>query len=541
MNNRPSRGPSLLSWLVPVADFIAERRGFSRFAIALIAGALAAIAMAPYHLVPLLVLAFTVLAWQIDGLGEKRRLGFAALLGWSFGTGFFAVGTYWVGYAFLVDAKTFGALMPAAVTSMAVGLGLFPLVAVALARLFWAKGPARVAILAISWSLIEWVRGHILTGFPWNLFSATWGDTLSILQVTSLIGSYGLSFFTALAAASPAALVQFRDGRAQLAPWRGAAWPAGCAALFGLIFSFGVGRLSVPEAPNVPGIRLRLVQPSVPQRDKLSGRDAPEIFAKHLLLMMRPGADTITHFIWSEAAVPDTLADDPAALKAIGDVLGPKQWLIAGSVRYVPPSGGKPEKFFNSLFVIDTNGRIVATYDKHHLVPFGEYLPLKWFFSAIGMKQLVENESGFAHGDALHTISVPGTPPFGPLICYEAIFPGEVVDPKHRPTWLLNITDDTWFGHGAGPRQHFESARVRAVEEGLPLVRDANNGISAVIDAKGRIRKFLRLDAVGVLDSALPVAGAPTIYSRIGDYGWLSCVVLLGLFAFAVRGARPNA
>jgi apolipoprotein N-acyltransferase len=320
---------------------------------------------------------------------------------------------------------------------------------------------------------------------------------------------------------------------------RAAAWPAGCVALFVLIFAFGAIRLSLPETGDAPNVKLRLIQPSVPQRDKLDGRDAPQIFAKHLQLMMQPGAERVTHFIWSEAAVPDTLADDPAALKAIGQILGPDQWLIAGSVRYVPPSGGKPERYFNSLYVIDTDGRIVANYDKHHLVPFGEYLPLKWFFSAVGMKQLVENESGFNHGSALATISVRGIPDFGPLICYEAIFPGEVVDAKRRPSWLLNITDDTWFGHGAGPRQHFESARVRSIEEGLPLVRDANNGISAVIDAKGRILKSLPLDAVGTLDASLPAAESATIFARMGDYAWLALVLLIGGLSGAARHIDP--
>ncbi|MFZ1991825.1 MAG: apolipoprotein N-acyltransferase [Alphaproteobacteria bacterium] len=535
MNNNPSRGPSPIRSLVPVAEFIASRKAAWRLLIALLTGICAAFAMAPYHLVPLLIASFTVLVWQIDGLGEKRRLLQAAFIGWFFGIGFFAAGVYWVGNAFLVDAATFGALMPAAVISLAVGLGLFPLVAVVLARLFWCKGASRVAVLAIAWSLIEWLRGHILTGFPWNLFDATWGDTLPVMQVVSLIGSYGLSLLTALAAASPAALIKFRDGRAELAPVRAAYWPAGSFALFVLIATFGAIRLSLPAAPDVPHIKLRLIQPSVPQRDKLSGSNAPEIFAKHLRLMMQPGAETITHFIWSEAAVPDTLADDPAALKAIGEILRPKQWLIAGSVRYVPPSGGKPERYYNSLFVIDTEGRIVASYDKRHLVPFGEYLPLKWFFSAIGMKQLVENESGFAHGNSLATIAVPGIPPFSPLICYEAIFPGEVVDPMHRPHWLLNITDDTWFGHGAGPRQHFESARLRAIEEGLPLVRAANNGISAVIDSKGRIRKYLPLDAVGTLDSALPVAESTTIFARIGDSAWFALVLALGGLSLTAR------
>lgn len=541
MNNNQSRGPSSLLWLAKAAGFVAGRKGIWRLLIALLAGICAAFAMAPYHLVPLLIAAFTVLVWQIDGLGEKRRLVPAALIGWFFGIGFFGAGVYWIGNAFLVDAKTFGALMPAAVISLAVGLGLFPLIAVLLARLFWCKGPSRIAVLAIAWSLIEYMRGHVLTGFPWNLFAATWGGALPVLQIVSLIGSYGLSLLAALAAGSPASLVTFRQGRAELAPMRAAYWPAGSLTLFVVIAAFGAIRLATPEAPDVPNIKLRLIQPSVPQRDKLSGSNAPDIFAKHVHLMLQPGADTITHFIWSEAAVPDMLADDPAALKAIGQILGPQQWLIAGSVRYVPPGGGKPERYYNSLFVIDSEGRIVASYDKHHLVPFGEYLPLKWFFSLVGMKQLVENESGFAHGNGLATIDVQGTPPFGPLICYEAIFPGEVVNRKQRPDWLLNITDDTWFGHGAGPRQHFESARLRAIEEGLPLVRAANNGISAVIDAKGRIRKYLPLDAVGTLDSPLPASESTTIFARIGDFAWFAMMMVLGGLSLIARRSGTKA
>jgi apolipoprotein N-acyltransferase len=489
--------------------------------------------------VPLLLVSFPVLIWLLDGLGPAHtRPLMAGVIGWAFGFGFFAIGLYWVGNAFLVDAAQFGALMPGAVLAMCAGLALFPGVAIGVARLIAPAGAERVIVIALAWAADEWIRGHVLTGFPWNLIGYTWGATLPVLQATALVGSYGLSILTLVAVASPAALVAFSGGKARPAPRNAGLLPLGALAVFAVIFTYGQVRLAGGPAPLVPGVHLRLVQPSVPQIDKITPGNAQRIFEKHMALTMRPGLDKATIVIWAEAAVPTLLADDKSALQAIGEVLGPHQWLITGSARYEPPEGGHDARYYNSMLVIDTEGRVRAVYDKHHLVPFGEYLPLKPLLSAIGLRQLVESEEGFTPGPHLRTLHVPGLPAIGPLICYEAIFPGEVVQPGHRPAWLLNITDDTWFGHGAGPRQHFESARIRAVEEGLPLVRDGNNGISAVIDAKGRILKRLGLDKVGVLDSPLPQAGPPTLYARLGAAAYWAVFVLFAALAFAWNRLR---
>jgi len=519
-----------------LAEWVAGRRRFARLGLAAALGALGAFAMAPCHIVPLLLISFTGLVWQIDGAQRAKRNWLSvAGTGWAFATGFFAVGLYWVGNAFLVDAATFGSLMGVAVASLAAGLALFPAVTLALAAVFWRSGPHRIILVALGWSASEWLRGHLLTGFPWNLIGYTWGASLPMLQITALIGSYGLSLLTTLAAASPAALIDCgRAGDAKLL--RSAiAWPAVTAAAFGFIAIFGVARLQSKEPPDVPGVKLRLIQPSVPQREKITSGNAARIFNEHIALMRRPGSATITHFVWPEAAVPILLSEDPGALGTIAQVLGPNQWLLAGSARYEPATASHPERYFNSLHIISTDGVVVATYDKHHLVPFGEYLPLKPVLRLIGLRQLVANEVGFTPGPRLRTLAVPGAPPVGPLICYEAIFPGEVVQPEHRPAWLLNITDDTWFGLGAGPRQHFESARIRAIEEGLPLIRAANNGISAAIDAKGRIRQKLALNAIGVLDTSLPPAEAPTLYARIGDLAYLGVVFALLILWFVTR------
>lgn len=536
---RGARFESALLWLVRVAGWIAARRGFARLGIAWLGGAFAALAMAPYHAVPLLLISFPVLIWLIDGLGPARtRPIMAGVIGWAFGFGFFAIGLYWIGNAFLVDAAQFGALMPGAVLLLCAGLALFPAVAIGVARLIAPAGAERAIVFALAWAADEWIRGHVLTGFPWNLIGYTWGATLPILQATALVGSYGLSVLTIVAAASPAVVVVFENGQPRRAPRSALLLPLGALVVFAAIFAYGEVRLAGGPAPLVPGVHLRLVQPSVPQIEKITPGNAQRIFQKHMALTLRPGFDKATIVVWAEAAVPTLLADDKSALKAIGEVLGPHQWLITGSATYKPPADGHGERYYNSMLVIDTQGRVRAVYEKHHLVPFGEYLPLKPLLSAIGLHQLVESEEGFTPGPHLRTLYIPGLPPIGPLICYEAIFPGQVVQPGHRPAWLLNITDDTWFGHGAGPRQHFESARIRAVEEGLPLVRDGNNGISAVIDAKGRILKRLGLDKVGVLDSPLPEAGPPTLYASLGAVAYWAVFLLFAALALAWNRLR---
>jgi apolipoprotein N-acyltransferase len=515
---------------------LATRGALSRLAISATAGALAALAMAPFHLVPLLFIAFTGLVWLIDGLGSgARRLASAALIGWAFGLGYFGVGLYWIGNAFLVDAEMFAALMPAAMLGLTAGLALFPALAIVLARLFWRTGSARILVLALSWTAIEWLRGHILTGFPWHLAGYVWGDTLAMLQPTALFGIYGLSLITVFAAGAPATLVSFAGGPASPGGRRALLWPAAAASLLLVLFAFGAWRLAAPLSPSVAGVRLRIVQASIPQADKINSDNAAAIFKAHLDLTLRPGIENITHVIWTEAAVPVLLPEQADALAAIGSALGPGRWLIAGSARHEPPSSGTRGRYFNSLLVISSAGALAAAYDKHHLVPFGEYLPLEGLLTRLGLRQIVENGTGFSAGPDVRTLDIPGAPEMGALICYEAIFPGAVVEKRRRPSWLLNITDDTWFGHGVGPRQHFEIARVRAIEEGLPLVRAANNGISAVIDARGRVLASLGFDAVDVIDSPLPERGAPTLYARIGDLGFLGLWLFGALLAFAFR------
>jgi apolipoprotein N-acyltransferase len=529
-----------LTHLASLAGWIADRRGLARLGVAVLAGAAAALSFAPWHFWLLLPVVFTVLVWQLDARA-RRPLFAAALLGWAFGLGFFGVALYWIGNAFLVDAKTFGALMPAAMLAMNAGLALFPALAFVLARGFWRQGPSRIAIFALAFVAVEWLRGHVLTGFPWALIGYAWGGDLVMMQSVALWGIYGLSLITILAAASPAALISFAgDGALRPIPG-GHILPSVSLAIVAALFGFGTLQLAAPPAPSVPNVRLRIVQPSVPQAEKLHAENAGSIFKTHLGLTARPGLDKVTHIIWTEAAVPLLLGDEKDALTLISQTLTANQWLIAGSARREAATAGTTERYYNSLLVISSAGAVVASYDKHHLVPFGEYLPLAPVLARLGLRQMVQAASGFASGPGATTLDVPGAPAIGALICYEAIFPDELIEPGRRPAWLLNITDDTWFGHGVGPAQHFEIARARAVEQGLPLVRAANNGISAVIDPRGRVLGRLGFDVVATLDSDLPQAAAPTLFARIGELAFLGLWLVVASLGFALdRSGKPK-
>jgi len=509
--------------------------GWRRYLVALACGAASALAFPPFNAFPVLWVTMPVFVWLIDGsesvetAGFVRRLLPAAAVGWVFGFGFFLAGLWWIGAAFLVDAAEFAWLLPFAVVALPAGLALFWAAGAALARAFWVDGPARILVFAIVMSVAEWWRGHLLTGFPWNAIGYALTPVPVMMQSAALVGLWGLTFAAFLIFAAPAVLGdELRSsplGRIVL----------GLAALL-LVAHVGYGfvRLSDGPDPTVPGVHLRIVQPSIPEDERWQSGKDDEIMARYLDLSRQggassPGIDGVTHLIWPESAFPFLLTRKPSALAAIADLLPAGTTLITGAARAEDDAAaGNSSHVFNSIYEIDDGGEIRAAYDKVHLVPFGEYLPLKGLFEALGLRQLIALPGGFSPGSRLRTLSVPGAPPFGPLICYEIIFPGAVVEPGNRPGWLLNVTNDAWYGNTPGPYQHFLQARVRAVEEGLPLVRAANSGISAIVDAHGRVVKSLGLGRISVIDGGLPVALLPTPYARFGDL-----VFLVALFAAA--------
>lgn len=450
----------------------------------------------------------------------RSRMLAAAWIGYGFGIGQFAVGLSWIGTAFQVNPEVFGWLEPIALALIALGFAIFPAFSCALAMAFWRKHPSRIALLALSWTLGEWLRGHILTGFPWNLAGLAFVATDTSLQIDSLVGPYGLSILAVLIGAAP--ILLFDRPRA----WRSF---AALAAIFIAILAYGAWRLSRPDPPDT-GLRLRIVQPNMPEPKRFDGPRIREQFRRLLDLTGAPGAYDLA--MWPEAGVHAFLDREKPALDAIASTIGPDRYLLTGTFRLA----GEDEAY-NSIELVNGAGAVIASYDKSHLVPFGEYLPFRHFFNALGLRGLAETLPGaMAEGGGIETISVPGIPPFSPLVCYEILFSGAVVAPTlPRARWIANVTNDVWFGRSIGPHQHFAQARLRAVEEGVPVARAANSGISAVIDAKGRVRSYLELGTMGVLDAELPAALDPPLDSR-GPI-WLVLAVLIALWP-AVAGTR---
>jgi apolipoprotein N-acyltransferase len=497
--------------LLAAAHWLRALGGWQRLAVAGVLGAVSALAYAPFHLWPIFFVTFPALVVMIDAAGRARRPWFdAALAGWAFGTGYFFVGLHWVGFAFVVDADRHAWLLPFVAVLFPGGLALFFAVAAGLAQLRWSNGWARVALFAASLSVFEWLRGHILTGFPWNLPGYAWSGFDAMFQAASLFGIYGLSLVTLVAALLPAALVH-ADGRPS-----GLRWPLWVSlSLLLALFAFGQARLPSGPAPTVEGVALRIVQPNVPQAEKWKPDLLERNWRQLIELTRRPGFENRTHVIWPEAAPPFFLLSEPAGLELIAQMLPDRATLLTGTVRV--EREGEARRFFNSMGVVAGDGRVLAVYDKSHLVPFGEYLPFYQWLEPLGITKLTGGSGGYTQGAGVRTLSIPGTPSFGPLICYEVIFPGAVVEPGKRPQWLVTMTDDSWFGPWTGPYQHLGIAKVRAAEEGLPIVRAANTGVSAIIDPYGRLVTTLGLDESGVIDSALPVELAPPVYTFVGD------------------------
>jgi apolipoprotein N-acyltransferase len=520
--------------------------GWRRAGIALLAGALSTLTMAPFHAWPVLFLTFPVLVWLIDGAGAGRWRGVpaAAWTGWWFGLGYFVVGLYWIGYAFLVDAETFAWLMPFAVLGLPAYLALFTAIGFALARLLWTRDSARILALAIGLTVGEWLRGHVLTGFPWNTFGYALSEPLALAQTASLIGLWGMTFLAVAIFASPAVLIDGTSRRRK--PWLA---PAAAVTLLIAMSIFGLVRLSHEPTRMVSKVRLRIMQPNLQQDARFNYSAKAEVMQKYLTLSDRAsgpqstGVRDATVLIWPESAFPFFLTREADAMAQIAALLPKGTVLITGSVRAPDqqPPGTRITRAYNSIYVIDHDGSVLSVYDKLHLVPFGEYLPFQNWMETLGFQQLTKVRGGFIPGTLRHVMAIPGAPRVLPLICYEAIFPDIVAANGDRPGWIVNLTNDGWFGISTGPYQHLQQAQLRAIEQGLPVVRAANTGISAVIDPLGRDVAHLGLGVEGVLDSALPSAIPPTVYARAGDIPATILVVMALVLVVRRRMSKRRA
>jgi apolipoprotein N-acyltransferase len=487
-------------------------------------GGLAALALPPLGFLPGL-LGFAGLVHLLQGAERRRQ---AALLGWCFGFGHFVAGLYWIAIAFFADAERFGALAVPAVLLLCAYLALYPALAGLLAGLRrWHQPSVAALALALAWTLGEWLRANVLWGFPWNLVGYAWIELLPVAQLAALTGVYGLSLLAVLAGGLPATLLTDQPGR-----WRA---PLAGVVLVALIAAGGAWRLAGAEPDFVEGATLRLVQGNVAQHHKWDPARRAEWFERHLSLSADPSGRA-TVVIWPESATPYQLETDAEARRYIAEAVPPGGLVITGGERFDLESD--PPRAWNSLFALDQAGAIRARYDKHQLVPFGEFLPWRSVLAALGLEKVTAGTFDFLPGPGPQTLDLPGLPPVSPLICYEVIFTGAVLDPAARPAWLLNITNDAWFGRSSGPYQHLAMARLRTIEEGLPLVRSANTGISAVIDPWGRVLERLPLNQTGTLESGLPQPlAAPPPYARLGLAAVL--LVALGLIVVILLIEKP--
>lgn len=510
--------------------------------LALTAGLAAAFAHPPFGLLPGL-LGYAALLRAGDTVGP-RPLRSAFLRGWLAGLGYFAVGVWWVTEAFLVDIRAHGWMAPFALVFLSGGLALFWGAALLLYRLIAPKGVWRVLVFAGALAGLEWLRGHILTGFPWNLPGETWRAGSAPSQAASVVGVYGLTWVTLALAAAPALLLD-KTPRAR----RVAAVGLALAALAGL-YGFGMLRLAGAPADDPHATQVRVVQANVDQKEKWKPENLELLFSTYESLTRQPAAKPVDVVIWPEGALPavidDLVAPGSPYTPRLAGMLAPGQTLMMGANRAGLAEGGTYD-YFNSLVAFrreDGGLQVTGVYDKYKLVPFGEFLPMGALATRVGFRSLVHMPEDFTAGPPPRSIAPAGLPRVLPLVCYEALFPelarAAARRPGERPSWLLNVSNDAWFGATSGPLQHLSLASYRAIEEGIPMVRATPTGVSAVIDAFGRTVPGAQLGQgkLGVIDATLPPALGETTYSRFGDVIFAFMLMLAGVSALLSRILR---
>ncbi len=530
-----------------LAGWVLLLEGWRRVVLSIGAGALCTFALPPYNFPAVGFIGFPLLVWLLDGVvidpGRSliRRMAPAFVTGWLFGFGYFVAGLWWLGAAMLVDAAAFAAFIPLAVLGLPAILAIYYGLAAALARLVWSDSALRIFALAGAFALFEYLRAILFTGFPWNEVGVMAAPAPLLMQTSSLVGVHGLTLLAVIVFSSPAVLID-RRGRGPVL--------VVAAALLTFHLGFGLWRLQTHPTEFVENVRLRVVQPNIEQSQKWEVNQAETIFDRHISLtearddsaatqgaapaQSSDGAAARTSeappqtlVIWPESSFPFLLTERPDAIARIADTLQPNETLIAGAARIEGPDIAT-SRVYNSVYVIDDEGEIVAARDKTHLVPFGEYLPFQEFLEGFGLSQLAEMPGGFSAGAARVKVPLDGAPSFLPLICYEIIFPGEidVGTPETRPGFLVNDTNDAWYGATPGPYQHLRLAELTSVAVGLPLVRSANTGISVVNDSYGRQIGGLALGSTGTIEVGLPRAGAATLFARFGSLPfWLGFIV----------------
>ncbi len=509
--------------------------GAKRAALTLVAGAVGALALAPFHIFAAMFVSFTLLVWLVDGIAAEpdssifARLWPAFTTGWLFGFGYFVAGLWWLGNALLADGGDLAWAIPLAALGLPAFLAVFYGLAIVIARLLWSEGFGRVAALAFSFGFVEWLRSFVLTGFPWNAIGYAAMPFPLLMQPVHLVGIAGMNILAVFVFAAPALLGTKRGA------WSGIVL---AAVLVVADLGYGLWIFQRTEGSGEPLMQVRIVQPVSGLETNISDAERAAIFEELIDLGGAPPEDgdpLADLIVWPETVIPFILSQNQSAFALIDDMLAEGQVLVSGAIRAEDSTPGAPRRYYNSIYAFGSDGEIIGAADKVHLVPFGEYLPLETWLESLGLETVAAQLSGgYTAGTSRSILSLPSGKTLYPLICYEAIFPAEIGEGSEDADILLNVTEDTWYGQTPGPYQHFQAARITAVELGKPMIRAANSGISAAIDARGTIISASRMQVKGVVDTTIKRYNVPQwdIKGRIINF-WLLTVLSLGLACFS--------
>ncbi len=502
--------------------------------LSFILGSLLTFCLTPYYW---FWLGFVSLSGLLLIIHKAKSAKKALLYGFLFGFGHHTTGLYWISNSLLVDPDKFAWLIPFAVSIIPAYLSIYIAVVCWLTKKLSYQGVSKVMFFAGSWTLAEILRGHLFTGFPWNLTGYVFFERIELAQLGSVIGFYGMSLLAILIYSAPYSFVKnyIKDGNGNIEKRVGKS----AISLFFIsallmamltINYWGEQRLSKYKGTE-EDVDIRVVQPNISQREKFDRLRAGEhLYNYYSLTLAESEIDGFIPdiIIWPEAATPYNLRKSPQMLGELKDIIPFSSYLILGTVRFEDSEDQEKYNFYNSIEIINSKGELEdQLYDKHHLVPFGEYVPLKKYLPFISK---IHGSEDFGVGNGPQTLKLDNAPAFSPLICYEVIFPSEVVnkESKVKPKWILNVTNDGWFGISKGPYQHLDISRARAIEEGIPVIRAANTGISAVIDSLGQVRKQKNLNERGIIDSKLPSSlHFETFFAKSGN---IISILLAGLF-----------
>lgn len=509
--------------------------GWRRALLAFLAGAFAVLAQAPFDFFAVCFISFPVLVWLLDGAVQRRPASlFQRLMpffgvGWWFGFGYFLAGLWWVGGALLVEAEDFAWALPFTVVGLPLLMAFFTGAAAVIARPFWSNGLGRLFGLAFGFGIAEWLRSFLLSGFPWNPVGLAAMPVPLAMQSAHLVGVLGMNALAVFVFSVPALLSDRRGLRTGLTL---------ALLMVAAHLGYGAWRLHQPDEPGKT-LSVRIVQPNIDLSEKWDGAVRDRIFATTMDLSRGPGADGAPPpavILWPETSVPYLLSEYPQALGAMGEMLGDGQLLLAGAVRAEQdPTDPDNARYYNGIVAVDSSGGIVDAVDKVHLVPFGEYIPFADLMAQVGMTQFVAGPMNFEAGSRRHAMTLPGGILAVPFICYEVIFPALVAEDAADANLLVNITNDAWFGDTPGPYQHFRQLQLRAAENGLPAIRAANNGISGVIDSRGRVLDALALNTRGRIDAVVAVPAKPVVPLLSAQQVGFLVLATLAVAAIAAR------